>query len=464
MPPYLHDVYRDLKGLKNRSLNCCNSSITLTVTRCHKMMYETIPSELLCEIFQLLCDKPISLHILENSSCFGEFPWAVGQVCKRWREVFLSYPHLWTSLSLRYHGYSTEVSVDGLHEMSRRTLLYLERSKQLPLTITVGTSKYDGTSNSMENFPRTTWRLLLSCSERWERADLALCCEPNFFDLLRCKMSIIKSLRFHVESIHEQDFEVYYPFITAAPRLVELELLGWYEAWAFPWSQLTKVNISLTNGGFIFSTRLEKLFSQLPNVKELRMGKVDLFPRNDLRDKGSASHIRIASLQLLAVPIYPVGILTRMEAPLLEHLWVDGYPVYSKKRSRSLIFIEELSFFIRRSSCHIRRLTLQNSEWRLLSSLMKLLSSVEELCIKTTSAGRGSFLVEHITQMNDGVCLPNLRELEVTCLRGRGDDEKLMTAMSRLLETRRAESRLKSVSREDVPLEPASVRISMSFK
>ena len=423
------------------------------------MICETIPAEILCEIFHLLCDKPISLHILDNNSLFGEFPWAVGQVCKRWRDEFFSYPHLWTSLSLRYH--STKVGVDCLHEMNRRTLLYLERSERLSLTITVYTT-YSINSESTEIFPRTTWKHLLSCSERWERLDLELSHEPGpILDLLRYKMPTIKSLRLHAKSIDASNFEFYHPF-TAAPRLTELELLGWFGGLVFPWSQLTKVKISLTDGDPIDSIKLETILSQLQNVEELRVGKLDVWHRDDDRDQCS---IRLASLRLLAVPIPPPReILTQLEAPSLEHLWVDWYPMYSKKRYHPLIFIEELSSFIRRSSCYIRRLTLQDCEFRLLPGLMKLLSSVEELCVKTTVAGRGSFLVEHITQINEGVCLPNLRELEVTCLRGRGDDEKLMTAMSRLLKTRSEESRLISVTREDVPLEPTRVRISMSFK
>lgn len=90
----------------------------------------------------------------------------------------------------------------------------------------------------------------------------------------------------------------------------------------------------------------------------------------------------------------------------------------------------------------------------MLPSLRELLSSIEELCIEMMLAGRGSFLAgDIITQMNDGIYLPNLGELEVTSFRGQDDDEKLMTAMFRLLETRNEESRLKSIRRagEDVP-------------
>ncbi|KAF8335114.1 hypothetical protein F5887DRAFT_624963, partial [Amanita rubescens] len=369
--------------------------------------------------------------------------WAVGQVCRRWRDEFLSYPHLWTSLSLRCH-FTDIVNVDRLHELSRRTLLYLERSKQLPLTITVD----DRRSKSIENFPRTTWKLLLSCSKRWERVDLALCHEPPLLDLFRCKMPILKSLRLHEALIHSSYFELYHPF-TSAPRLVELDL-RWSERWVFPWLQLTKVKIN----GYIRSRELGAILSQLQNVEELRVGQ-DVWGH----DRGKCP-FRLTSLRLLAVQIYPPEILGWIEAPLLEHLWVEWCPIYDELQC-SLIFTEELSSFIRRSSCHIRRLTLHNCVCELLPRLMKLLSSVEVLCIKMVV--HGSFLVEHITRMNDGVCLPNLRELEVTCLRGPDDDEELVTAMSRLLEMRKEESRLITMRREDVPLE-SMVRVSMSFK
>ncbi len=221
------------------------------------MPYSKIPSEILCEIFLLLCNKPISLHVLDNSSCFDEFPWAVGQVCKRWREAFLSYPHLWTSLSLRYHS-TDNLGVDYFHEMSRRTLLYLERSKQLPLTTTVRTTYYDSISRSVEIFPRMTWKLLLSCSERWERADLELCHEPPVLDLLRCTMPIIKSLRLRAYASH---FKLYHPF-AAAPRLTEVDLPGLLAIGGrvFPWSQLTKFKISQTNNVYIQIEKLEKFY------------------------------------------------------------------------------------------------------------------------------------------------------------------------------------------------------------
>src|SRR6266550_2372549 len=269
------------------------------------MICETIPSEILCEIFLLLCDKPISLHVLDNSSCFGEFPWAVEQVCKRWRVVFLSYPHLWTSLFLQCPPPTNILSVDRLHEINRRTLLYLERSKHLPLTITVY-NKYR--TWNIANFPRTTWKLLLSCSERWETVDLVLRYKSPVLDLLRCKMPIIKSLRLH--DYRASYFKLYHPF-SAAPRLTELILYGWFIGWVFPWSQLTKLKVSFTSfGDRIESEELETILSQLRNLEELHVDEVFVWHRNDDGDRRS---IRLASLRLLAVRTYPLDILTRIE-------------------------------------------------------------------------------------------------------------------------------------------------------
>jgi len=216
-------------------------------------------------------------------------------------------------------------------------------------------------------------------------------------------MPIIKSLRLH--DYRASYFKLYHPF-SAAPRLTELILYGWFKGWVFPWSQLTKLKVSFTSfGDRIESEELETILSQLRNLEELHVDEVFVWHRNDDGDRRS---IRLASLRLLAVRTYPLDILTRIEAPLLEHLCVDGY-VHG--RDRALVFIEELSSFIRRSSCYIRQLILHNDRYGLLPHLMKLLSSVEELWIKTTAAKSGSFLVKRITQMTDGVCLPNLRHV-----------------------------------------------------
>ena len=122
-----------------------------------------IPAEILSEIFHLLCDEPMALEELKNSSCFDDFPWAVGQVCWRWRTAFLSHPPLWTSLSLRNPFLNPSAAY--IAEMNRRSAIYLKRSGQLPLALTIGLSGDDVIA---------IWKLLLSCSNRWRKADIRL--------------------------------------------------------------------------------------------------------------------------------------------------------------------------------------------------------------------------------------------------------------------------------------------------
>jgi hypothetical protein len=120
----------------------------------------TIPTEILNDIFHLLCDGPIALHDLKNDSHFHEFPWAVGQVCRHWRGAFVSYTNLWTSFALKPGNFNAAYFV----EMNRRAAMYLERSREQPLTIVV----FAPCSGTQE-FPKTVWRMLLSCLKRWKR-------------------------------------------------------------------------------------------------------------------------------------------------------------------------------------------------------------------------------------------------------------------------------------------------------
>ena len=136
-----------------------------------------IPAEVLSEIFHLLCDKHIALEQLENNSCFDHFPWAAGQVCKRWRTAFISHPRLWTSLSLRDVPQDRLASAAYLAEMNRRSAIYLKRSGQLPLVVILKAQIPTAESPIM-----AIWKMLLSCSNRWESANIILPSAESIID------------------------------------------------------------------------------------------------------------------------------------------------------------------------------------------------------------------------------------------------------------------------------------------
>ena len=233
--------------------------------------------------------------MLENRRCFDEFPWAVGQVCRRWREAFLAYPQLWTSFYLKY--IDSGLGPGGFAEMNRRTTMYIERSGQLPLNIIVCIPSHP------KYVPRAAWRSLLSCSNRWKRADLELGSDPDIVnDLLerRGEMSTLESMGLNIG----RTISIRKPLdstFAVAPRLIKLKLrcYGKNSGWVFPWSQLTKLNIEMDDAEFFPSVPLEAVLSQLQNAEELRFTSV----RNGLvrRYFHPLDAIRLARVRFLEV-------------------------------------------------------------------------------------------------------------------------------------------------------------------
>ena len=407
------------------------------------------PTEILCEIFLLLCDMPIALHELDRSRLY-EFPWAAGQVCRHWRSAFLSYPALWSSLSIEdpSDGYP---SVAYVAEMERRTAIYLKRSEPHPLTVTVSVR-----SSFVQGFCNEAWDMLLSCSDRWKKLDLWISNEFFMDGLIsrRGKMPILESLRLSVTKFkHRKDLTAF----QIAPRLTELDLMHGVEGergWGFPWAQLTKLTIDLPlSPDFADSHSLRAFLLQLQNVEELRFSISSV---NEGFGALKSPPVRFARLRLLEISLVYPGVLSWFEAPLLEDLLAYCSPFSATYNPDECT--RELSSLVHRSLCHIRRLTLRNCELEVAHSIMKALTSIEKLCIKYSSMSlrHGPRLVQDIAEA-DGIYLPNLQMLQLPCCPR--DFERYVSLISYLFEVRNRKPRLESASSEMASLERLTVAV-----
>jgi len=408
----------------------------------------TIPTDVLYDIFHLLCDGPIALHDLKNKSYFHEFPWAVGQVCRHWRGAFLSRTDLWTSFALKPGDFSPAY----VAEMSRRATIYLERSGQRPLTILVSTVERAGTR---KEFPKTVWGILLSCSKRWKKANLVLKNRDVADELLECGgyMSSLESLRISIPDFtYPEDFDVF----QVAPCLTELHLDDpeYTATWQFPWAQLTKLKIEASGRQFDnYRNELWDVLFQLENIEELCI-MASYYPRpySPLPIK------RLPSLRILETSLHLVLVLSWFTAPLLEHLHIHECDYFRPRDSQ--LHEEALTSLIQRSSCHIRRLSFEYCSAEEIHAVLKALPNIEELSITHP----GSFdIIEDITPGRDGcIYLPKLQVLQVTYFASENRLERAIPVFSRLLEARG--KGLPHVNHDIVPLEKFVAWLTLSGK
>jgi len=363
----------------------------------------------------------------------------------------MSYSHLWTSFTLKPGTFSAAYFA----EMNRRATIYLERSEQHPLTIVVSMP-----CSGTEKFPKTVWKMLLSCLKRWKKADLVLGNGAARDDLLKCRgyMSSLESLTM---SIPDDIGQKSYNGFQVGPHLTELDLphLGYKARWQFPWAQLTKLKVVAFHKSFDFyGGNLWKLLPQLKNIEQLT---IIITSSWNQWLPSSLPMIRLPSLRLLEITLAMAKMFSWFTAPLLEHLHIHGYDHWDRSFHNYQRYEEEITSLIQRSSCHIRRLTLEKCRTEEMRTIVRTVASVEELSIDCPNS---LAIIQDITGLDGRMYLPKLQvmcmvylvENPVTLL------EDAVTVFSRLLEARGKE--LSLASHDIVPLEKFVLRLTLQGK
>ena len=296
--------------------------------------------------------------------------------------------------------------------------------------------------------------MLLSYSNRWRKAEIVLSSAGSVINdaLLECRgrMPILESLKIYTpESKTQRCHNVF----EIAPHLIELDLVlydGTIRTWMFPWAQLTKLDLEISNArtaGFASGNELWSFLLQLQNAEELRLTTLQFhlapfkFPP-----------VRLTRLRFLAVSVGFLGVFSCIEPPLLEHLSIDYDYGFSSDTGSCR---EELSSLIDRSSCRIRKLTFQCDDDELAHNIMNPLASVEEFFIDNQEIAPR--LVRVIAHSNDCIYLPNMQALDVTSCPG--GFEELVAELSCLLEVRSKGSVAALSSCNIVSLEKLTVRM-----
>ncbi|KAM6493958.1 hypothetical protein JOM56_010319 [Amanita muscaria] len=379
-----------------------------------------VPTEVLAEIFYLLCKKSILVSELNNSCCKEDFPWAVGLVCRQWRTAFLSYPPIWASLKLSDITGPEAPGESHAKEINRRLALYLERSGGYPLRLNIVLWLYHN-----RPFTMMALEMLSACSHRWQTAKFDLFCDwqPDSMLPSKGKLPILEWLEVRALYLptHARDiFEV-------APRLTHADVGPWEKdyGWILPWTQLTKLILTFNEDFAIENDDVPNLLPMLHNIKELRFR----FNCNDMYfedDFPQFSPTLLNHLRVLEVP-HPV-ILSWFEAPSLCEIYFGDYQQW---QIEPVDVHEQIFSLIQRSSCRIRKLSIGSNRQFYVGTL----NDVEELVIDYLHAS-------WIRSSIDISSLQQLRLLTIVCWIDDDDDFKSsMNSLTTALESARVPTR-----------------------
>ncbi|KAM6501648.1 hypothetical protein JOM56_001625 [Amanita muscaria] len=334
-----------------------------------------IPTEILWEIFLHAIDGPIS-NIQDNG-----FPWAINRVCKYWRSAFMTYPDLWTWITINLAESSHRQDSNAANQCLS---LCLERSRNYPLNISLHlpNEEYD------ENISSITllWQTFLSCSHRWRIVYLENVFGPQSLTLNLCTGTtpILESLTIYspVDPDNYNDFTG----LQIAPHLTQFTLVHptamfAIRRWSVPWMQLTNITLRFDEIGGV--DQLWDLFKQLRDIEELCLSLNGDEGGIDLDDFVHNSGTPQCLQQLRVLQVCCVEILGLITAPSLYELYLEGSRFFYPQAGDGYEILAEeiISSFIQRSGCKIHKLTLSDFSAHPVTPLVHLFPDVVELCL-----------------------------------------------------------------------------------
>ncbi|PBK64668.1 hypothetical protein ARMSODRAFT_1087800 [Armillaria solidipes] len=313
----------------------------------------SLPVEILAEIFILAADDG---HCVDNLDTRQSIPRVVSHVCQLWRNVALSTSTLWSTL---YFDDTTRRRNDPFP--TELLQMYLERSKQSPLSFSVNSS--NDVTFVLECFASDFHRLhtleMTLCLPGWKTLSELVADVP--------KLTILH-LSFEGAYIHwrrvdgwEEPVKVF----LSAPLLndVRLEGIGISQV-HFPSKRLKRFA-----GDLHLVEECNSLFRNLSEVVEAELWVRHMIVSHQIPAEGLTWHTRLRQLSLYS----DAPCLGHIRLPALQHFRIEGISHYFMPELRS-----DIETFIRESRCPLETLLLE-----IVPLHYSSLSSILETCATT---------------------------------------------------------------------------------
>lgn len=366
-----------------------------------------LPYDILCIIFKLCRSIPFdpftTPYPFDDQFEIPGFikdhlwPWALGQTCRRWREIVLHLPSLWSTIDVNLDGRDNGIA--AIQEQMvhfRRVQICLQRSIQSPLFIRYKRSPEPVTSC-------TVLDLLMSHSRRWYDVELYIpsSLSTSLVLTLKNRIPILRNLTYGNLSPKQLARNVTDTFMTA-PSLCQIKMINvGPKKMTVDWLKINDYTGPTTDDDF-------NIFLAAPNLVRCTL------PWMTFR----SSTIPLSLTQLRALSFHIDGRLMKpldqLTLPVLEDLRICIY------------FLQEggfdgISSLLQRSSCTLKALHLDFNPLRSpgSQSVMRLYETVpklEKLTIVACETIFNNEIVRRLAFHDDGpqldVLLPLLDTLD----------------------------------------------------
>jgi hypothetical protein len=383
-----------------------------------------LPADILCEIFQWNVEDDVSTLQFFNSLDNTAGPWLPTYVCRRWREVALSYSKIWSSVSVRLPAFS-------INDRKRATKasfllgLQLARSSTQPLGVRV---EYHDFDFRLDNYHPVIVALVPS-SSRWK--DFVTCMPPDAFDALSALSSILPNLRFadirpllrlteeeDMNMIVAPDASYSIDFLDAIPELRELQLADIGSPVdalpSFNWGSVRRIDLWKAGRILLDTTipALRTLLQRAQRLEEFFIEGIDII--DSMSDIGTPA-VRMDHLHSIGsydsihdATVAGVDIWTLITAPKLESITIvdDQWSISS------------VTAMVRRSECKITNLEIRLPDSFLSADAYSLFEALPDLVGLTISPRSDAEALDALVKIlivrsPHNVSLPHLRKISI---------------------------------------------------
>ncbi|KAF8330528.1 hypothetical protein F5887DRAFT_1287175, partial [Amanita rubescens] len=355
--------------------------------------HRPIPVEIIREIFSYLSSP---LQLLKPH----EFPWYLGQICSKWRAIFLSMQaYFWNEIEVErpedretpsqwiysMNDLEPELPRNRRPDSSRAMAIlafFLDVARGAPFSFTL----YEENSYRSDqeiSCVQLVLSKLVDHSTQWENISMQLRL-PEFLLLrgVKNRLPLLQSLKIilpHRYQMEEANHDVTLlpqmgDIFEDAPLLTHIELTNLEDAaWKFNWASLTSIHLRSSDSPQTIITALH----QTVNLEALNIGSTIFDPDPAHMN---AKTIKLPCLEYLCIE--GAFLLTILETPALKELEIEFDESDSNNARKTIDFLL-------RSNCELSVLSLQDLELRAHKEVLLHTPDLEEL-----SLNHDEFLVE----------------------------------------------------------------------